>query len=325
MGRKVLVTGAGGFIASHLVERLVARGESVRALVHYNSANVWFHLDRLPKDCLREIEIVPGDVTDAELVSNAVRGCDVVFHLAALIGIPYSYQAVRSYVQVNTIGTLNVLQACLQAGVSRLVHTSTSEVYGSAQYVPIDEAHPLVAQSPYAATKIAADKLVESYVNSFSLPACIVRPFNTYGPRQSARAVIPTIISQALAGSEVQLGSTTPVRDLTYVTDTADGFIAASSAPCIGETMNLGTGDSVSIGDLVVEIGRRLGRTLEVRTDERRVRPEASEVERLISQNEKAHRLLGWQPTVPLAEGLDRTIQYISDNAADFRSHDYVR
>lgn len=324
MSRQVLVTGAGGFIGSHLVERLVEQGDSVRAFVHYNSAGHWFNLERLPPSCLSEVEVLLGDVTDPARVEEAVRGCDVVFHLAALIGIPYSYLALRSYVMTNVYGTANVLDACLRAGVGRLVHTSTSEVYGSARYVPIDEAHPLTAQSPYAASKIAADKLVESYGNSFDLPVCTVRPFNTYGPRQSARAVIPTIIVQALAGDVIRLGSTTPVRDLTYVTDTADGFIAAGRAECAaGTVVNLGTGEGLSVGQLVDETSRRLGRTLTVETDPQRVRPVQSEVTRLISDNRKAAEVLGWRPVVSLSDGLDATIRDVERHLTAYKAQAY--
>lgn len=325
MGRRVLVTGAGGFIASHLIERLVRRGDEVRALVHYNSANHWFNLEQVETECLRAVDVVTGDVTDVESVDRAVRGCDVVFHLAALIGIPYSYQAPRSYINVNVLGTATVAQACLNASVSRLVHVSTSEAYGSAQYVPIDERHPLNAQSPYSATKIAADKLVESYWHSFGLPACIVRPFNTYGPRQSTRAIVPTIITQALAGDEIVLGSTTPVRDLTYVTDTADGLIAgADAADAVGQTVNLGSGSGVSIGELVEMVGRQLGRRLHVRSDMRRVRPAGSEVDRLISDNSKAAAVLGWRPRVSLQAGLERTIEYLERSLSNYKVEDYV-
>jgi NAD dependent epimerase/dehydratase len=325
VAEKVLVTGAGGFIGSHLVERLVERGYNVRALVHYNSSSYWSNLEEVAPKCLREVEVMPGDVTDSARVEEAVRGCDIVFHLAALISIPYSYSAVRSYLAANVSGTANVAEACLRAGVRRMVHTSTSEVYGSAQYVPIDEAHPLVAQSPYSASKIAGDKLVESFAKSFGLPVCTVRPFNTYGPRQSARAVIPTIVTQALSGDIVQLGSTTPVRDLTYVTDTADGFIAAGRASAgAGEVINLGTGEGLSVGQLVEEVARRLGKTLTVQTDPDRVRPTKSEVERLISNNGKAARLLGWRPQTSIAQGLDATTRYIEQHLARYKVGGYT-
>jgi NAD dependent epimerase/dehydratase len=325
MSERVLVTGAGGFIGSHLVERLVARGDRVRAFVHYNGAGRTGLLELLPAEMQREVEIVAGDIIDPWRVESAVRGCDVVYHLAALIAIPYSYDAPWSYTSTNVTGTLNVAQACLRAGVRRLVHTSTSEVYGSAQYVPIDEAHPLVGQSPYSASKIGADKVVESFVLSFSLPACTVRPFNTYGPRQSARAVIPTIVTQALRGDVVRLGSTTPVRDLTFATDTADGFMAAAAAPdAAGEVINLGVGHGLSIAQVVDEVARRLGKTLLVELDQQRVRPEQSEVTRLISDNSKAARVLGWTPTVSFADGLDATIRYVEAHLSRFGASGYV-
>lgn len=325
MSKRVLVTGAGGFIGSHLVERLVARGDRVRAFVHYNGANRRGHLDDMPADLLRDVEVVAGDITDPWRVEAAVRGCEVVYHLAALIAIPYSYDAPEAYMTTNVMGTLNVAQACLRTGVTRLVHTSTSEVYGSAQYVPIDEAHPLVGQSPYSASKIGADKVIESFALSFDLPASIVRPFNTYGPRQSARAVIPTIIAQALAGPVVRLGNTAPVRDLTFVTDTAEGFIAAAlAATAPGVVVNLGTGTGLSIGELVEEIGRRLGRTLRVEADPQRVRPHNSEVTRLISDNRKAASLLGWRPTVSIGEGLDATIRFVQEHVSHFDTRGYT-
>jgi NAD dependent epimerase/dehydratase len=325
MGEAVLVTGAGGFIASHLVERLAAQGYRVRAFVHYNSASHWTNLDRLPPSCLDRVETVAGDLVDASSVEDAVRGCEVVFHLAALVGIPYSYVAPRSYVTTNVLGTANVLEACRRAGGVRLVHTSTSEVYGSARRVPIDEDHPLTAQSPYAASKIAADKLVESYAASFALPACIVRPFNTYGPRQSARAVIPTIVTQALSGDVLRLGSTDPVRDLTYVTDTADGFIAAARAGLQGgEVVNLGCGAGVSIQQIVDEVGQLLGKPLRVETDRSRVRPPQSEVVRLISDNRKAAAIMGWRPTVALCDGLEATIRDIDAHLDDYKVGRYA-
>lgn len=323
MATKVLVTGAGGFIGSHLAEHLATEGYDVRALVHYNSANHWFHLQRLPEAALRSIEVMPGDVADAALVERAVAGCQIVFHLAALIGIPYSYHAPNSYVATNVTGTLNVLQACLRHG-ARLVHTSTSEVYGTAQYVPMDEEHPLVAQSPYAATKIAGDKLVESFCRSFELSGCVVRPFNTFGPRQSARAVIPTIIVQALSGEAVRLGSLEPVRDLTYVADTVAGFVAAgrSDVPR-GEVINLGTGEGWSIAQVVQEVGRLLGRDLKAVEEPARVRPSESEVLKLVSNNSKAGRLLSWRPKVSLRDGLAATIQYLSEHVSEYKADRY--
>jgi NAD dependent epimerase/dehydratase len=320
---KVLVTGAGGFIGSHLVEALVAEGCDVRAFVHYNAKNNWYNLEKVPKAVRDLVEVVTGDITDAFAVDKAVAGCGVVFHLAALIGIPYSYVAPSAYVSTNVVGTLHVLEACRRHG-AKLIHTSTSETYGTAQYVPIDEKHPLVGQSPYSATKIGADKLVESYCLSFDLPACIVRPFNTYGPRQSARAVIPTIIVQALTDGQLSLGNLDPVRDLTFVTDTARGFIAASkSARVLGQVVNLGVGEGFSVRELVERIGGMLGVQMVPRQDPNRVRPEKSEVRQLISNNTKARTLMEWAPSVGLEEGLRRTIEYVRENLADYKANLY--
>jgi NAD dependent epimerase/dehydratase len=320
LATKVLVTGAGGFIGSHLAEQLVVEGYDVRAFVHYNAAGYWHNLEKIPQDVLDNIEVTAGDITDPYFVDNAVAGRDIVFHLAALIGIPYSYIAPKAYVSTNVGGTLNILQSCRRHNVPRLVHTSTSEVYGSAQYVPIDEKHPLVGQSPYSASKIGADKLVESYYRSFDLPACIIRPFNTYGPRQSARALIPTIISQALSGDVVRLGNLEPVRDLTFVKDTARGFIAgAGSDKCIGNVCNLGVGEGVSIGALVERTGALMGKELKVESDPQRIRPAKSEVTRLISNNAKMKELAQWGPTVSLDEGLRFTIDYVRDNLNEYK------
>jgi NAD dependent epimerase/dehydratase len=321
----VLVTGAAGFIGSHLIELLVREGFRVRAFVHYNSSRYWPNLEQIPADTRREIEIVAGDVADARSVSGAVTDCDWVFHLAALIGIPYSYSAPASYVQTNVTGTLNVLDACRDHSVKRLIHTSTSETYGSAQYVPIDEKHPSVGQSPYSATKIGADKLAESYWLSFGTPVTTVRPFNTYGPRQSQRAVIPTIITQALAGHPLKLGNLDPVRDLTFVTDTAAGFLAAArSEKLLGEVVNLGVGDGYSVRELVDKVGQLLGRSLEVEMEEERVRPPGSEVVRLISDNEKALSLMDWRPKVTLETGLAATIEHIRDHPEAYSGSGYV-
>lgn len=323
-GKKVLVTGAGGFIGSHLVERLVCDGNQVRAFVHYNAEGSWHNLEKLPADVLSEVEVITGDIADPFFVDSAVSGCDVVYHLAALIGIPYSYVAPAAYVSTNIVGTLNVLQACRRNETSRMVHTSTSETYGSAQYVPIDEAHPLVGQSPYSASKIGADKLVESYWRSFELPVCTIRPFNTFGPRQSARAFIPTIIMQALSGDVVRLGNLDPVRDMTFVTDTAAGFVAgAASDQCLGTVCNLGVGQGISVGDLANKVGRLLGRELKIETDEQRLRPEKSEVSRLISDNTRMQALSGWKPEVSLDEGLMQTINFIRENLRDYRINRY--
>jgi NAD dependent epimerase/dehydratase len=321
---RVLVTGAGGFIGSHLVERLVREGYAVRAFVHYNALNSWGNLERLPPEILGAVEVLPGDLADGFMVDHAVAGCATVFHLGALIGIPYSYVAPAAYVATNVSGTLNVLQACRRHGVGRLVHTSTSEVYGTAQYVPIDEQHPLVGQSPYSASKIGADKLAESFFLSFGTPVVTVRPFNTYGPRQSARAVIPTIITQALTTGQLSLGSTETVRDFTYAEDTAAGFVAAARAAGVdGEVINLGTGQAVTIADLVERVGRMVQRPLAVVRDAQRVRPAASEVGRLLSNNEKARRLLSWTPRIDLDAGLARTIEAISRTLAEYKTDRY--
>ncbi|MEM8546558.1 MAG: SDR family NAD(P)-dependent oxidoreductase [Pseudomonadota bacterium] len=325
MSERVLVTGAGGFIGSHLVELLVAEGYQVRAFVHYNSNSNFYNLEHLSKEAYDSLEIVMGDVADPFSVDNAVQGCDMVFHLAALIGIPYSYVAPASYVSTNINGTLNVLEACRRHGVKRMLHTSTSETYGTAQYVPIDELHPLVGQSPYSATKISADKLAESYFRSFETPVTVVRPFNTFGPRQSMRAIIPTIIVQALSHGRCKLGSLDPVRDLTFVTDTARGFLAASrSDKVLGEVVNLGVGDGPSIGQLVEIVGELLGKELPVETDAQRVRPEASEVMRLISNNTKAREQMDWQPQVSLKDGIQATIEFIEKNLDLYKSDRYA-
>lgn len=310
-GKRVLVTGAGGFIGSHLTERLLALGASVRAFVRYTSRNSVGFLEGLA-DPAGRLEIVNGNVAEFESVQAAVQGCDVVFHLAALIGIPYSYSHPREVVETNTVGTLNALLASRAAKVARLVLTSTSEVYGTALYVPIDEKHPLQAQSPYSASKIAADKIAESFFRSFELPLTIVRPFNTYGPRQSLRAVIPTIIGQALRADTVRLGSLTPTRDFTFVTDTVEGFIKAAESPrTVGETVNLGTNTEISVGEVAQRIIALCGRSVRIEQDEQRLRPEGSEVNRLWSDNAKARALMGWAPAVSLDEGLRRTIEWV--------------
>jgi NAD dependent epimerase/dehydratase len=325
MAKKVLVTGAAGFIGSHLVELLVREGHQVRAYVHYNSGGRWPHFEQFSPDVRSSVEIVPGDIADGGSVHRAIDGCEDVYHLAALIGIPYSYLAPASYVQTNVIGTLNVLDACRAHGVQRLLHTSTSETYGSAQYVPIDEKHPMVGQSPYSATKIGADKLAESYWSSFSTPVTTVRPFNTYGPRQSQRAIIPTIMTQALAGGPLKLGNLDPIRDLTFVTDTARGFLAAARSPkAVGETLNLGVGSGASVRELVERIGKLVGRELEVEQDRERIRPDGSEVVRLISDNRKARELTGWEPRVDLDAGLAATLEHIRSYPADYQARGYV-
>jgi dTDP-glucose 4,6-dehydratase len=324
-GRAVLVTGAGGFIGGHVVERLVNDGARVRALCRYNSRNERGTLDWLPPEVTADVEVVLGELRDVESVADAVASTDVVLHLGAQIAIPYSYVNPRDFFEVNVLGSLNVAQAALRHGVSRVVHTSTSEVYGSAQTVPMTEEHPLEPQSPYAASKLAADKLMDSYHRSFELPVCVLRPFNTYGPRQSARAIIPTIISQALAGSTLQLGSLAPRRDLTFVEDTAAAYVAAATTDAaVGRTIQLGANQDVSVADLVDLVGDILGRELTVETDPRRVRPDASEVVRLISGPFLAREVLGWEARVPLREGLERTIAWIERNTARFRAADYV-
>jgi NAD dependent epimerase/dehydratase len=323
---RVLVTGAGGFIGSHLVEALVGASSRVKALVRYTSRGGWGHLEQVAPEVRDSVEVVLGDVRDAQFLRNQMRGCDVIFHLAALIGIPYSYEATESYVDTNVRGTLNVLQAAREADVQKIVITSTSEVYGTACYTPMDEKHPLQAQSPYSASKIAADKLAESYHLSFGLPVVTVRPFNTYGPRQSARAVIPTIVSQVLAGGDaLRLGSLEPVRDLTYVEDTVRGFLrAAVSEQAVGQVINLGSGQGISIGDLAQMIMQIVGRKLPIVADEDRVRPQASEVRLLIAKTERARDLLGWEPEVSLTEGLKRVIEYISANMVAYRVGSYA-
>jgi NAD dependent epimerase/dehydratase len=323
-GRKVLVTGATGFIGSHLVERLVELGADVRAFAHYNSRSDYGLLEVVDPQVLKSVEIVPGDLKDGDGVRRAAKGCEIIFHLGALIAIPYSYRNPFDFVQANVIGTANVLNAALEYGVERLVHTSTSETYGTAQSQPIDEAHPLVGQSPYSASKIGADKLAESYYLSFDLPVSTIRPFNTYGPRQSARAVIPTIISQALEGGVLKLGSTTPKRDFNYVGDTVSGFLAVASSPrAIGEVINIGSGRTVSIADVIDEVSAIVGRPLEVQTDEARIRPEKSEVGLLLADTRKAAELLGWAPEVPLSEGLRRTVQWVEANRGRYKAQIY--
>ncbi len=323
-GKRVLITGAGGFIGSHLTEACIDLGATVTAMVHYNGAGSWGMLDQLSPERRGKVEVIAGDVQDSDFMRSAVRGKDVVLHLAALIAIPYSYVAPRSYVRTNVEGTLNVLEAARAEGVARVVHTSTSEVYGTARERPISEAHPLQGQSPYSASKIGADKLAEAYHRSFELSVVTVRPFNTYGPRQSARAFIPTVISQALAGDVVKLGSLDPQRDLTFVGDTVDGFLRAGLAEGVaGEVINLGTGTTHSIGDVAGRILRLMGRDIPIVTDAVRVRPQASEVMELISDNRRAARLLGWTPRVDLDDGLRRTIDYVAANLSTYRVDRY--
>lgn len=328
--KKVLVTGADGFIGSHLSEALVREGYSVRALAQYNSFNRWGWLDSIPQSAQKEMEIVSGDIRDPQGVMNYVKGCDAVLHLAALIAIPYSYHSPNAYVDTNITGTLNVLQATKLFGVP-MFHTSTSEVYGTARYVPIDEEHPLQGQSPYSATKIAADQLALSFYNSFQSPVTIIRPFNTYGPRQSARAVIPTIITQLASGVEtLKIGSLFPTRDFSFVADTVNGFLCAlKSSNVEGKVINLGTGFEISIGDLAKLIAELMNKNLHLENDPQRERPEKSEVGRLLSKNEKAREFLGWQPQYGGLEGLKRGLQecihWFSDkqNLSYYKTHLY--
>jgi NAD dependent epimerase/dehydratase len=323
--RKILVTGAGGFIGSHLCEELVKTGANVRAFVKYNSSDSHGLLETLPEKIYRELEVVPGDTRDTLRVGKAVRGCNIVLHLAALIGIPYSYEAPDSYVDTNITGTVNVLQACLDSGVERLVHTSTSEVYGTARYVPIDEEHPLQAQSPYAATKIAADKLAESYHNSFGLPVVTIRPFNCFGPRQSARAFIPAMISQIMETRKVCCGSLSPLRDYTFVKDTVNAFQACAYKPGIeGQTINVGSGKKISMGELLKIIMERTGNQREVVTVESRRRPQQSEVMELMCDNAKARKLLDWSPSWSLEDGIDAVVDYVKQNLGSYKTLKYV-
>lgn len=323
---EVLVTGAGGFIGSHLTAKLADLGASVRAYVHYNSRNDWGNLSFLTDAQMSRVRVIAGNVEDAGSVDDAVGGCRCVFHLAALIGIPYSYVAPRSYVATNVVGTLNVLDAVRRHGVPKMVHTSTSEAYGTAVYSPIDEDHPLQGQSPYSATKIGADKLAESYHRSFDVPVATIRPFNTYGPRQSARAVIPSIIAQLLSGRKtVELGALEPERDLTYVEDTVRGFLAvAGSDRAVGRTINVGNGKTISIGDLAQMIVNMVNPDAKVVSVPGRVRPEKSEVMRLICANGKAREILGWEPAVTLEEGLARTIEFVREHLDLYRPEEYA-
>ncbi|MBI2789631.1 MAG: SDR family NAD(P)-dependent oxidoreductase [Elusimicrobia bacterium] len=324
-GVAVGVTGAGGFIGSHLAEELARRGAKVRAMVRYNSASRWGFLDRTPAALMRRIDVRAGDLADPFFVREFVAGQEVVFHLGALIAIPYSYEAPAQYVETNIHGTLNVLEACLRAKTRKVVHTSTSEVFGTARYVPIDEAHPRQGQSPYSATKIGADALVESFHRSFGLPAAIARPFNTYGPRQSARAVLPSIAAQLLSGApRLEIGALDPVRDFNYVADTVEGFLAVARSPrAIGEDFNLGSGRGVSIGAAARLLMKITGRRVPFSTDRRRVRPAKSEVMRLLCGNAKARRLLGWRPRWTLEKGLEQLAAHVLAHLADYKPGRY--
>jgi NAD dependent epimerase/dehydratase len=324
--KTVLITGAGGFIGSHLTEKLVELGIKVKAFVRYNSRNDWSLLELLPKEKLDKIEVIMGDLKDADAVRHAAEDVDIIFHLGSLIAIPYSYLHPRETIETNVLGALNVLTAAKESSIEKLIHTSTSEVYGTAKYVPIDENHPLQGQSPYSASKIGADKIAESFFRSFDLPIAIIRPFNTYGPRQSARAVIPTIITQALTREKIFLGSLHPTRDYTYVRDVVEAFVKVAQSPkSVGEVLNIGSNSEISIGDLANKIFSLVGKKAEIITDPARVRPQDSEVERLWCNNTKAKRLLGWEPTTSLDEGLKKTIDWVSDNINLYKPELYSR
>ena len=323
--KKILVTGSDGFIGSHLTEELVKAGYQVKAFVYYNSFNTWGWLDTLPSDVMKNVEIFQGDVRDPNGVKEAMKGTAAVFHLAALIAIPFSYHSPDTYVDTNIKGTLNILQAARAQDLERVLVTSTSEVYGTAQYVPMDEKHPFQGQSPYSATKIGADRLAESFYRSFQLPVSIVRPFNTFGPRQSARAVIPTIITQLLAGKEkIHLGSLTPTRDFNYVKDTVNGFIKIyESEKTIGEEINIATQHEISIGELAEELIRQINPNAKIVCDEERLRPEKSEVNRLLGSNKKIKELTDWKPVYSFEEGLSETISFFKDNMDKYKPDIY--
>jgi len=322
--KKVLVTGAGGFVGSHLVEALVKSGAKVKAFVHYNSRNDWGMLEDVDKNILREVEVTASDLRDTDAVRKAVKDQEVVFHLGALIGIPYSYVNPRDVVDTNVSGTLNVLTSARDFKVEKIIHTSTSEVYGTAQYVPMDENHPVNPQSPYAASKLAADLLALSFHRSYDLPVGVIRPFNVYGPRQSARAVIPSIIIQALLKRRVNLGSIFPTRDLTFVTDSASGFIAfAKCEKTVGEVVNLGSNREVSISELIEIVSTCLNKKIKVIKEKKRIRPEKSEVERLFSDSSKAKALFGWNPKIDIEEGIRKTISWIEKNIDRYKQEIY--
>lgn len=323
--KKILVTGSDGFIGSHLTEELVKQGFEVKAFVYYNSFNTWGWLDTLASDVMKHVEVFTGDIRDPHGIKEAMKGCDAVFHLAALIAIPFSYHSPDAYVDTNIKGTLNILQAARELETERILVTSTSEVYGTAQYVPIDENHPYQGQSPYSATKIGADRLAESFYRSFQMPITIVRPFNTYGPRQSARAVIPTIIMQLLAGKEeIQLGSLTPTRDFNYVKDTAQGFISIyQSERTIGKEINIATQKEISIGQLAQELIQQINPNAKIICDRQRLRPEKSEVNRLLGSNKKIKALTDWEPEYSLQEGLIETIDFIKSNLDKYKTDIY--
>lgn len=328
--KKIIVTGADGFIGSHLTEELVRQGCTIRAFVQYNSFNTWGWLDSSPQEVKEALEIFAGDIRDPYGVKEAMRGCDIVLHLAALIAIPYSYHSPDTYIDTNIKGTLNVVQAAKELGIEKVVHTSTSEVYGTARFVPITEEHPLQGQSPYSASKIGADQLAFSFYSSFNTPVIIIRPFNTYGPRQSARAVIPTVITQIANGNcKIKLGALHPTRDFNYVKDTVRGFIAAAESDVVGEVINIGSNYEISIGDMVNLIAETMNVNLEIDTDQQRLRPQNSEVERLWADNTKAKKLLNWEPIYAYKEGLKRglseTIDWFTnpDNLKQYKSNIY--
>lgn len=329
--KKILVTGADGFIGSHLVEELVIQGYDVKAFVLYNSFNSWGWLEQSPKEIKKDIEVFCGDIRDPHGVKKAMENCDIVLHLAALIAIPFSYHSPDTYIDTNVKGTLNIVQAARELGVKKVVHTSTSEVYGTARFVPITEEHPLQGQSPYSASKIGADQIAMSFYTSFNTPIAIIRPFNTYGPRQSARAVIPTIITQIANGKRtIKLGALAPTRDFNYVKDTVRGFIAVAEAESsVGEVINIGSNYEISIGETVKLIAEVMGTDIEVCTDDNRLRPEKSEVERLWADNSKAKRLLGWEPAYGGKDGLKRgladTVAWFTNpvNLANYKADIY--
>ncbi len=322
--KNVFVTGAGGFIGSHLCEHLVQSGANVTAMLHYNSKSDWSNLEFIDEETRRAMRVIKGNVEDSSFIDMKTKGQDVIFHLAALIGIPYSYEAPLSYVRTNVVGTTNILEAARKNDIDLVINTSTSETYGSAVYTPIDELHPLQGQSPYSASKISADKLAEAYFNSFELPVITVRPFNTYGPRQSSRAVIPTIISQLISSEALTLGDLSPVRDFTYVEDTANGFLcAAKMDQHIGEVINLGYGKAASIGETANIIMEIMNIKKEIISEDSRLRPKNSEVLHLVSDNRKANDLINWKPEVDFTSGLERTIEFIKSNLELFRTDSY--
>lgn len=324
--RRIAITGAGGFIGSHLTEHLVDQGAEVTAFVRYNSRNDWGLLETIPEDIRSRITVETGDLRDADALRRLTRETEVLFHLGSLIAIPYSYSHPRDVIETNVLGTLNVLNAALENGIERLVHTSTSEVYGTARYVPIDEEHPLQGQSPYSASKIGADKIAESFYRTYDLPVSTIRPFNTYGPRQSARAIIPSLIAQVLSSDKVHVGALHPTRDFTYILDTVRGFSAVASSPAtVGTVVNIGSNFEVSIGDLVNRITALCGRDVEVIQETERMRPDKSEVERLWCDNSRARDLLGWEPTIGLDQGLASTIDWMKDSLYRYKPALYTR